>query len=105
MKAARGIGGAHIERSAIRQGHGLGNGEPGARANRQARRLQTRRLWYNGMLRENDRGTQEDPMSDEFLTMGRAVLAAQTFSALLGLRMDAFTPGLVTLALPLQPAH
>src|SRR5215212_5528134 len=44
-------------------------------------------------------------MSEEFLDMGRQALAAQPFSAWLGLRLDAFAPGQVTLALPLTSQH
>jgi uncharacterized protein (TIGR00369 family) len=44
-------------------------------------------------------------MGDEFLALGRQVLAAQPFSALLGTRLEAFVPGQVTMALTLQPQH
>jgi uncharacterized protein (TIGR00369 family) len=33
------------------------------------------------------------------------VVAAQPFSVLLGARLDAFAPGQVTMAIPLQPRH
>lgn len=39
---------------------------------------------------------------EAFLAMGRAVLAAQPFSTLLGAALEAFAPGRCTLALPLR---
>ena len=42
---------------------------------------------------------------DNFLELGRQVIAAQPFSVLLGARLEAFAPGEVTMALTLQAQH
>lgn len=42
--------------------------------------------------------------SEEFLAMGRKVLAEQPFSVLLGAELSALSPGRVTLELPLRAA-
>ncbi len=44
-------------------------------------------------------------MEDDFLTLGRQLIAAQPFSVLLGTRLEAFVPGQVTMALTLGPQH
>jgi uncharacterized protein (TIGR00369 family) len=44
-------------------------------------------------------------MADEFLALGRQLIAAQPFSAGLGIRLEAFAPGQITAALTLGPPH
>lgn len=47
----------------------------------------------------------EHAADDGMLDRGRAVLAAQPFSVLLGTRLQAFEPGLAELVLDLEPVH
>jgi uncharacterized protein (TIGR00369 family) len=54
-------------------------------------------------FRENVAG--EMTMDDDKLKWGRAVLAAQPFSVLLGTELLAFEPGRAELALDLKPEH
>jgi uncharacterized protein (TIGR00369 family) len=44
-------------------------------------------------------------MDDTFLALGQQLIAAQPFSGLLGLRLTAFQPGTVTLALTVEARH
>jgi uncharacterized protein (TIGR00369 family) len=44
-------------------------------------------------------------MADEFLALGQQLIAAQPFSRGLGLRLVAFQPGAVTLALTIEARH
>src|SRR5690349_12003147 len=50
-------------------------------------------------------GGRENSGEDNFLELGRQVVAAQPFSVLLGTHLEAFAPGQVTMALMLQPQH
>ncbi|HLZ22515.1 MAG TPA: PaaI family thioesterase [Ktedonobacterales bacterium] len=44
-------------------------------------------------------------MADEMLALGRAVLAAQPFSVLMGAELPLYAPGQVELTLKLRPEH